>query len=199
MIDQWHPLMKALHWLMAVLLIAMLAFGFAMSWLAHVAAKTGDYSGTLLGFSLFEAYQLHKSFGVSLFVLVLARLLIRLSTQPAQHIVLTAFEAIAAHTVHIAMYVLMFSLPLSGWLLASSSSLGLPTIVFGILHLPHPISADASAEWIFGWIHFLGGCALTALAFLHVLAALKHHFINQDSIMRSMLPGRGKLNRKRSW
>jgi len=192
MTDQWHPLMKALHWLMAVLLIAMLAFGFAMSRLAHTAVETGDYSATILGFSLFDAYQLHKSFGVLLFGLVLARLVVRLLTQPAQHKELTSFEAIASHLVHIALYVLMFSLPLSGWMLASSSNLGLPTIVFGIFHLPHPISPNASAEWIFGWMHFQGGCALAALAFLHVLAALKHHFVNQDSILRSMLPTRRK-------
>ena len=190
--DQWHPLIKALHWLMAVLLIAMLAFGFAMSRLAHVSAQTGDYSVPLLGFSLFDAYQLHKSVGVLLFGLVLARLVVRLLTTPTQHTELTLFEEIASHVVHIALYVLMFSLPLSGWMLASSSSLGLQTIVFGIIHLPHPISPNAPAEWIFGWIHFLGGCALAALAMLHVLAALKHRFVNKDSVLRSMLPTRRK-------
>lgn len=74
---QWHPIIKSLHWLMAVLLLSMLAFGFLMLRLAHTAATTGDYSATLLGLSIFDAYQLHKSFGVLLFLLVVTRTISR--------------------------------------------------------------------------------------------------------------------------
>lgn len=89
----------------------------------------------------------------------------------------------------------MLSLPLTGWLLSSSSTLGLPTIVFGLFHLPHPVAPDATLEWVFGWLHFLGGCALTGLAALHIAAALKHHFVNGDTVLPSMLPNYSSLRK----
>ena len=58
---------------------------------------------------------------------------------------------------------------------------------------------DASLERAFGWLHFLGGCALTGLAGLHIGAALKHQFINGDTVLPSMLPNLsilGKVSRK---
>lgn len=185
---QWHPIIKSLHWLMAVLLLSMLTFGFLMSRLADTAATTGDYSATLFGLSIFDAYQLHKSFGVLLFALVLLRGAVRSVTRPVRHAGLAPFEARASSLVHLALYVLMLSLPLTGWLLASSSMLGLPTIVFGVFHLPHPVAPDAALERAFGWLHFLGGSALTGLAALHIGAALKHQLVNRDTVLSSMLP-----------
>nr|WP_298362413.1 cytochrome b [uncultured Litoreibacter sp.] len=193
---QWHPIIKSLHWLMAVLLLSMLGFGFMMSRLAHTAATTGDYSETLLGLSIFDAYQLHKSFGVLLFALVMMRAAFRFLTRPAHHPKLGAFEARASSLVHIALYALMLSLPLTGWLLASSSTLGLPTVVFGLFHLPHPVAPNATLEWAFAWLHFLGGCALTGLAALHIGAALKHQFINRDTVLPSILPNIAGLRKE---
>lgn len=193
--DQWHPIVKLLHWLMAVLLISMLGIGFAMIWLADQAAHSGDYSARMLGVSIFDAYQLHKSIGVTLFAMLIVRLAVRWGTVPAHHGDLASFERTASKLVQRALYALMLALhalmlalPLAGWMLAASSPLGLPTVVFGLFHLPHPVGPSATAEAFWGWLHCLGGLALTALAAMHVAAALKHHFWNRDSVLRSMLP-----------
>ena len=185
---QWHPLIKLLHWLMAVLLLAMLGLGFGMTRLAHHAEQSGDFTLTLLGLSLFDAYQLHKSIGVFLFVSILLRVLIRRATRQPVHNDLPVWEHRIADVVHFALYGLMLTLPLSGWLLASASPLGIPTIVFGLFPLPHVIEPSASAELIWAWIHFGGGIALSILVALHVGAAFKHHFVDHDSVLHSMLP-----------
>lgn len=190
--DQWHPIVKLLHWLMAVLLISMLGIGFAMIWLANQAAHSDDYSARMLGVSIFDAYQLHKSIGVTLFTMLIVRLAVRWVTVPAHHGDLASFERTASKLVQTALYALMLALPLAGWpagwILAASPPLGLPTVVFGLFHLPHPVGPSATAEAFWGWLHCLGGLALTALAAMHVAAALKHHFWNRDSVLRSMLP-----------
>lgn len=174
--DQWHPIVKLLHWLMAVLLISMLGIGFAMTGLADQAAHSGDYSARILGVSIFDAYQLHKSIGVTLFAILVVRLAVRWGTVPVHHGDLASFERMTSKLVHTALYALMLALPLTGWMLAASSPLGLPTVVFGLFHLPHPVGPSATAEAFWGWLHCLGGLALTALAAMHIAAALKHHF-----------------------
>ncbi|WP_341367561.1 cytochrome b/b6 domain-containing protein [Yoonia sp. BS5-3] len=194
---QWHPVLKSLHWLMAVLLLAMLAMGFTMSRLAHAAATTGDYSVTLLGLSIFDAFQLHKSIGVLLFALLVARGVIRFATKAPHHAHLKPIERRAAALVHLGLYCLMLTMPITGWLLASSSPLGIPTIVFGLFSLPHPIHPSTGAEMLFGWLHFLGGCALGALAAMHIAAALKHHFVDRDDVLTSMLPALLRLRERR--
>lgn len=194
--EQWHPLIKLLHWFMAVLLFAMLGFGFAMTRIADQAARSGDYSLTLLGLSIFDAYQLHKSIGVLLFVTVVLRLLMRCVTSSVLHPGLTPIEHTISRLVHAALYGLMCALPLSGWMLASSSPLKLPTLIFGVFHLPHPIGPNEQAEQVWAWLHFLGGLALVALAALHMCAALKHHFWDQDGVLTSMLPRRTRPNQR---
>lgn len=114
--DQWHPIVKLLHWLMAVLLISMLGIGFAMIWLANQAAHSDDYSARMLGVSIFDAYQLHKSIGVTLFTMLIVRLAVRWVTVPAHHGDLASFERTASKLVQTALYALMLALPLAGWL-----------------------------------------------------------------------------------
>ncbi len=185
---QWHPYIKLFHWLMAVLLIAMLGLGFGMTRLAQMAQQSGDFTLTLLSLSIFDAYQLHKSIGVVLFVMVLLRLLLRSRIKPDIHHDLPPLEHCIARFVHFVLYGLMFTLPLSGWFLASASTLGIPTIVFGLFPLPHVIAPSASSETFWSWAHFSGGLALLALVAMHVAAAFKHHYWNHDEVLLSMLP-----------
>lgn len=187
----WNPLLKLLHWTMAAMLLAMVAAGLLMTRAADQAAATGDYATRVLGLTIFDAYQMHKSVGVVLFALVVLRLVWRLTHRaPALPGHMTAIERFAARAAHVALYTLMLSMPLTGWLLASVSPLGVPTLVFGVMPLPHPIAPDASLEAVFYWLHFLGGLALVVLTGLHVAAALKHHFIEKDDVLRAMLPTR---------
>ena len=186
---RWPAALVLLHWAMAAALVAMLAGGLAMTQAAAHAAVTGDFSATVAGVPLFEAYQLHKSVGVTLFALVLLRLALRLVLpSPRLPVHMRAAERLAAQGAHVLLYGLMLGLPVSGWLLASTSTLGLPTVVFGLFELPHPLGPDAGREVLFGTLHWVGGWALICLAGLHVAAALKHHLIDRDNVLHAMLP-----------
>jgi cytochrome b561 len=99
---------------------------------------------------------------------------------------LPKWEFIAARLTHWTFYLLIFALPMSGWLMSSAS--GLPVSFFGLFVLPDLVSPNESLRHFFQLIHEWLGYAIIALICLHVAAALKHHFINKDDIMRRMLP-----------
>lgn len=187
--EHWPVAIILIHWVMAAALALMLLGGFAMTRAAHHAEATGDFSTTVLGLPLFEAFQLHKSVGVVLFLAVLLRLIARAAlTTPNLPAHMPFVEKLAARAVQVGLYGLILSMPITGWLLASSSTLGLPTVVFGLFELPHPVGPDAAWEALFAALHWAGAWALVALTGLHTAAALKHHFIDRDDILSEMLP-----------
>ncbi|WP_170431520.1 cytochrome b [Ruegeria arenilitoris] len=196
---RWPSAIILLHWVMALALGVMLWAGFAMTSAAHVAETTGDFSITVLGLRLFDAYQLHKSVGVVLFALVLTRTVVRFRLKgPDLPSDLTRLEQIAATTVQLALYALMLGMPITGWLLAASSTLSIPTMVFGLFELPHPIGPDAEREAALAFVHWAGAWAMIILAALHTAAALKHHFFDRNDILQAMLPERSTTHRRRS-
>ncbi|MCK6371618.1 MAG: cytochrome b/b6 domain-containing protein, partial [Gammaproteobacteria bacterium] len=88
---------------------------------------------------------------------------------------------------HIGFYVLLVLLPLSGWLLTSAE--GEAASFFGAFAVPAlPVPGGEDSEDLFEEVHELLGNVVLALAALHVLAALKHHFIDRDDVLRRMLP-----------
>jgi cytochrome b561 len=104
-----------------------------------------------------------------------------------------AWERLAAQATHIAFYVLMFAVPLSGWAMSSTSSSGVPTLWFGLFEVPPLPGLDGSPEMHdlhegAEEAHELLGNLLILLLILHVGAALKHHFWNRDDVLRRMLP-----------
>jgi cytochrome b561 len=176
----WGWPAKALHWLVAVLVVGLLAIGFTMVWLV-----------TDLG-SKFQLYQLHKSFGVLVFVLVGVRLVWR-SVNPAVPALpggLRPWERRAARLTHGSFYVLLLLMPVTGWVTASASPLGIPTIVFGLFELPNPIVPNREVEAVMSVVHGILAVLLVLLLALHVSAALKHHFVLGDDVLVRMLPGR---------
>lgn len=186
---RWPSAIIALHWVMAIALTGMIIFGMTMVEAANIAASTGDWTLTVFGIPVFDAYQLHKSFGFVLFVLVLLRLGVRFrSNRYRPQVVGSNFERFAAHSVQVILYGVMIGMPISGWLMASASPLGIPTFVFGAFELPHPITADAELESIFKSIHKIIGWLLIGLVALHSAAALRHHFIKRDDVLKTILP-----------
>jgi len=158
----------ALHWLIALALAGELALGFAMP---------KDASG-------FAEYQLHKSIGVLILALTFLRLGWRW-THGRPSPVESGPVRILTILVHRAFYVFMIGMPLTGWALVSSDPLNVPTILFGVLPLPHlPLGeawnglAHEAHEWL-AW----GGLALFAL---HVTGAIRHHLILQDDLLARM-------------
>jgi cytochrome b561 len=173
----WGWPAKLLHWLMALVVLAMLALGFAMVWL------TADL-GTQL-----RLYQLHKSLGLLALALVLVRLAWRsLNQAPELPAGMPAWERAAARLTHAALYALLLLLPLTGWFMAAASPLGVPTVVFGLFTLPHPIGPSEAVEDVLQVVHAVLAALLALLLILHVGGALKHHLVQHDDVLVRMLP-----------
>jgi len=177
---------KLLHWLIALVIAGMVGLGLYMT------GVEGDFQYKLW------LYQLHKSFGVSLFALVAVRLAWRqISPPPPMPAAMPGWERRAAHVAHAGLYLLMFAMPLSGWARVSASPLSVPTNVFGLFNLPHipwlaSLPGETKEAWepVFRSTHEILAWTLVALVAIHAVAALRHKFILRDDVMRRMLPRR---------
>ena len=184
---RWSRVSRALHWIMALLIIG----------LAVVGSYMANYEPDML--VQFELTQWHKSFGFVVFTLGCLRILWRWigPPPPAAPLNTKAWERAAAKVTHIGLYLLMFLMPVSGWLMASASPLNdadayptqIKNMVFGLFELPDPIApGDKQLEALFHGIHYWSGWILAALLLLHAGGALKHHFILRDNVLIRMLP-----------
>ena len=171
-----------LHWLIGVSIIGMLVMGLLLENIPN------DYK--------FMAYQLHKSFGLSILVLSVLRLLWRLTHKaPAFPDYMSKFERLAAKLTHVAFYILMIGLPLSGWALVSSAPppYNFPIHWFGLFDWPYlPVLSEIenkeSVSHAFGEVHEILANVTIFLLALHVGGALKHHFVNKDDVLARMIP-----------
>ena len=121
----WHPLLRGLHWLMAGAIAGNLGLGLAMSRAAEAARDNGSFDTTVLGMGLFDAFQFHKSVGIAVLALAPFRLVMRLVTSAPVTERVSAITLRVARAVQGGLYGLMFAVPVSGWLLASSAMIGL--------------------------------------------------------------------------
>lgn len=178
--NRYDSVAMGLHWLMAVAILALLGLGFVM---------TGMKPGSPLQFKL---YLLHKSVGVLVFVAAVARLAWRLGHRPPPlPAAMGPGARLLAHAGHGALYALMLGLPLAGWAVVSTSPYNIPTMVFGLVNLPHlpmPRDLNAAAKGA----HLVGAWLLIAVLVGHVAAALRHHFVLRDDILTRMLPRFGR-------
>lgn len=161
------------HWLIALLIISMLALGLYMVDLP-------------IGLTKMKLYRWHKEWGILILGIVLLRLFWRaINVRPRLNI--EAWEKLIARLTHHMLYILMVMMPLTGWCMSSAA--GLSVSFFGIMVMPDIISPDATLRPIFAKLHQSLAYLLIALIILHVLAALKHHFINRDDVLRRMFYG----------
>jgi len=171
-----------LHWLVAAFLLSNLALGWWMK--------------QLTGLEQFDAYQLHKSIGMSVLVLSIARLGWRITHHaPALPDTMNRFERFAASATHLFFYAMMILMPLTGWALVSVSPFNIPTVLWHTIPLPHIAAlhelappAKAVAGQLSTGAHVAMAFGGTALIGLHVAAALKHQFINRDGVLGRMVP-----------
>lgn len=172
-----------LHWMIAAAIVAQLAGGL---WMVGAIRSTDAQA------LAFHAYQWHKSLGLAILVLTALRLGWRLaSPPPALPVAMTRIERIASRVTHGSFYVLTLGMPLVGWAMVSASPLGLPTMVFGLIELPHIgwlSGLGGGVEAAFKSAHRAMGYALIGLLALHIAAALKHHLIDRDDVLARMLP-----------
>jgi cytochrome b561 len=174
-IHRYSNVAIALHWLMALAIVAGFAMGLYMVDLAFSPNKL-------------KLYSWHKWIGVSVFALAAIRLLWRLThAAPPLPQGAPVWQQWAAHGTHMALYVLFFALPLSGWLFSSAA--GFQTVYLGLIPLPDLIEKNRELADTLKAVHRYLGYALAALVTVHVAAALKHQFIDRDGLMRRILPG----------
>ena len=163
------------HWLIAVLIIGAFTLGVIMT-------DIPGFSPTKLKY-----YSWHKWAGVTVLALAALRLLWRLSHPvPEYPDSMKRWEKTAAHHLHLVLYVLMFAVPISGYLYTLSA--GVPVVYFGVLPLPVFFEADPALKPVLKSIHYWLTMGMAALVVGHVAAALKHAIIRRDGVMRRMLP-----------
>ena len=129
----------------------------------------------------------HKSIGITILILVALRLLWRWANPtPGLPGTLKPWERTLAKVTHVLLYVLLFLVPLSGWLM--SSARGFPVSWFGMFQLPDLVPKNKALYDALVATHGTLAWALGLTATLHLLAALKHHFVLKDDVLRRMLP-----------
>ena len=143
-----------------------------------------------------EFVQTHKALGITILVLTLVRIAWRLShpkiPPPAG---MPVWQKQAARVSHLLFYGLLIGLPLGGW--AASSAGGRVVEWFGLFPLPMlPVPLDRDLAGTFMDAHELGVKVLYVLLAIHVLAALKHHFVDRDGVLRRMVPMGGGWERR---
>ncbi len=162
-----------LHWLLALLL----AFQIALGW-----ALEGNNSP-----ELFARYQLHKSVGITILLLSLARLAVRLFTPRPPASEGPAWTRALAGIVHWLFYLVMILGPITGWLLVSTARVQVPTLLYGTLpwpHLPVGRSWHEPAEAIHGAMAWLA----IGLFLLHIAGALRHQWLLGKPELQRMIP-----------
>ncbi len=173
---RWSAATIALHWLSAVLVIALLGLGWFMVH-ADLTAATK-----------FDLYQLHKSLGFLSLALLLARLAARFrQAAPPAPPAMARWERRLASSAHAAFYLLLLAAALSGWLVVSAAIIPIPTRFFDLFVIPNLVGANPRLAAGMTFVHYAASRLIIALLIVHVGAALKHHFIDRDDVLTRMV------------
>lgn len=165
---------KILHWVSALLIIGLIILGLIMTDLPLSAKKL-------------KFYRWHKEIGILVLMLASVRLVWRfLNVTPKLPSTLAVWQKFAAHGLHAVLYLCLFAMPITGWLVSCAA--GLQVSFFGLFLLPNLIGPDKPLQTLFAEIHELIGYGLIGMILGHVGAAFQHHFIYKDDILRRMLP-----------
>lgn len=164
----------ALHWLIALIVFVSFPVGLYMADLPLSPTKL-------------KLYSYHKWAGVTVFALALLRVWWRAThTAPAMPASMPRWQQALAHGTHHLLYLLLFAVPLSGWLMSSAK--GFQTVYFGVLPIPDLLAKNMELGERIEVVHMLLNYTMAALVAAHVVAALKHHFVDRDDILARMLP-----------
>jgi cytochrome b561 len=179
---RYSAVAQTFHWIIAALIVTQ----FTLAWMADDLPLGAHKLGLLAR---------HKSFGMTILMLAVLRLLWRLFNRPpALPDGMSKVERLLATFTHVAFYVLLFAMPLTGWLMSSAKKYSVSW--FGLFTWPNLIGKDEHNFDLLRSTHEILSWALFVLAILHILAALKHHFWNKDDVLVRMLPF--KKSEKRS-
>jgi cytochrome b561 len=170
--DRYDRTAVALHWLIALVVIAQFAWGW---WMQGIPKQP---SGPRV-----DAFNLHKSVGLAVLALMLVRLSWRVAHRPPALPVMPPWQATLARVTHRLLYLVLFLMPLSGYL--GSVWSGYPVKVFGLM-LPGWNWKDPALKDLASGVHLVTACVLAAAVVLHVAGALKHALVDRDGLLRRM-------------
>lgn len=178
---RYHISQIALHWGMALLILSTFAFGLYVADLPLSPAK-------------FSLIAWHKWLGITVLGLWLIRFCLRLIHRaPALPDSMSKPAQLAAHGGHLALYALMLAVPLTGWTM--SSAYGFPVVFLKVLPLPDLVAVNETLGDQLKALHEALNWTLLAVIGGHLLAALKHHFLDRDGLMQRMafknMPSKG--------
>jgi len=172
--ERYTSVAIALHWIIAVVIACTFALGLYMANLPVSPLKL-------------RLYSYHKWIGVTIFLLVVFRLIWRLTHRaPAPPPQMPGWQRVPASTSRILLYVLTLAISLSGWLFSSAS--GFKVMYLGKIPLPDLVGKDKALAEQLQLTHELLNYFMAAVVLLHVAAALKHHWVDGDDVLRRMLP-----------
>jgi len=164
--EKYSLTLRILHWLMAVALILMIAVG----WYMAALPQESDIK--------YDIYPIHKSIGITLFVLVVIRIIVRLfSKAPPLPSNLASWEKWLTKITHFSLYLLMIAIPVVGFL--SSDYQGFTVAWFGI-EIPELVTDNENIATVMHESHEILAYLLLVLIVLHIAGAIKHRFFDKD-------------------
>lgn len=168
-------MLRFFHWAIAGLILVQVPIGVVM---VNLPRRP----------NVIPIFTLHKSIGLTILTLAILRLAWRLFDRRPPRAPMPDWQDALARSTHVALYVLIFAVPLSGWLFDSASSLR-PLIWWGVLRMPSLTGGPApQLTDLTEALHITLVWVLVGVAALHVAGALKHHFLDRDDTLRRMLP-----------
>jgi cytochrome b561 len=173
----WGWAAKALHWIGAAAILVLLAHG---CWMTHMTPRPERLAN----------YAWHSALGYDLLALTVLRVLWRwFNPVPELPSGLKRWERIAAHVGHISLYVLMFVVSVTGWLVATTFRAPMTKDLFGI-NVPALVTVvDRSVRQWLEESHMLLAYLLAAVVVVHILGALRHHVFKRNTVLRRMTWG----------
>jgi cytochrome b561 len=180
----YGPAQRGLHWLMAAVIIVAIGLG-----LYAADLPKGDPSKGFL-------FLLHKSFGMTALLLAIPRLIMRfVKGAPPYRVPLDRLIWLAASGGHAALYVLMFCVPIAGYVLSSAADRPVPW--FGLFEFPRLVAPDKAVTGIAEEAHVVGAWILIVVVATHILAAIWHKMVKKDDVMARMVAPTTKIRGER--
>ena len=163
----------ALHWMTAALIVVNLLLGLSMVALPISPRKL-------------HWYLFHKSIGITVFLLTSLRLAWRAIRPHPPPVPMPSWQRRSAAVSHVLLYLLLFVVPLSGWIYSSAT--GVQVVYAGLVPLPDLVGKDRALAGVLRLVHVSLNALLFAVICIHVAAAVKHHLIDRDAALARMLP-----------
>ncbi len=171
--DRYGGLNIALHWLVALGVLILYPLGLYIESLDY-------YDPQYL-----TVPQWHKTLGVVVALCLIVRLMLRAASATPKPVGTAGLQHLLARLVHTMLYLLLFVTVVSGYLIVTAE--GKPLVLLWDISLPAlPVTINDLEEYA-GEVHFIAATLILGLAGLHMLAALKHHFIDRDNTLKRML------------